>query len=142
MPYITQVAVGRLPELTVFGDDYATPDGTGVRDYIHVVDLAKGHVAALQAIERKCGTAVYNLGTGRGCSVLELVHAFEAANGIAIPYRIGPRRGGDIDCYYADPAKAERELGWKAEKDIVDMCRDSWNWQQQNPRRYARGEAR
>jgi len=136
MPYVTQVAVGRLPQLTVFGDDYATPDGTGVRDYIHVVDLAKGHVAALQAIERKCGTAVYNLGTGRGCSVLELVHAFEAANGIQIPYRIGPRRGGDIDCYYADPAKAERELGWKAEKDIVDMCRDSWNWQQQNPRGY------
>ena len=136
MPYITQVAVGRRPHLNVYGNDYDTPDGTGVRDYIHVVDLAKGHVAALKAIQAKCGTAVYNLGTGRGCSVLEMVKAFETANGVPIPYEIAPRRPGDIAACWSDPAKAERELGWKAEKSIEDMCRDSWNWQKNNPNGY------
>ena len=133
MPYITQVAVGRRDELSVYGDDYDTPDGTGIRDYIHVVDLASGHVKALQAIERKCGVAVYNLGTGRGYSVLEVVRAFEEANGVKVPYVIKPRRAGDVAVSYSDPAKAERELGWKAKFDIVDMCRDAWNWQRKNP---------
>jgi len=133
MPYVSQVAVGKLKQLSVFGNDYDTPDGTGVRDYIHVVDLAKGHVAALQAIEKKCGVAVYNLGTGHGVSVLELVHAFEKASGVKIPYVIAPRRAGDIACCYADPAKAEKELGWHAEFGIEEMCRDSWNWQSKNP---------
>lgn len=133
MPYITQVAVGRRDELSVYGDDYDTPDGTGIRDYIHVVDLASGHVKALQAIERKCGVAVYNLGTGRGYSVLEVVRAFEEANGIKVPYVIKPRRAGDVAVSYSDPAKAERELGFKAKFDIVDMCRDAWNWQRKNP---------
>ncbi len=133
MPYITQVAVGRRDELSVYGDDYDTPDGTGIRDYIHVVDLACGHVKALQAIERKCGVAVYNLGTGRGYSVLEVVRAFEEANGIKVPYVIKPRRAGDVAVSYSNPAKAERELGWKAKFDIVDMCRDAWNWQRKNP---------
>ena len=133
MPYITQVAVGRRDELSVYGDDYDTPDGTGIRDYIHVVDLASGHVKALQAIERKCGVAVYNLGTGRGYSVLEVVRAFEEANGVKVPYVIKPRRAGDVAVSYSDPAKAERELGFKAKFDIVDMCRDAWNWQRKNP---------
>ena len=133
MPYITQVAVGRLKELNVYGDDYDTPDGTGVRDYIHVVDLACGHVKALQAVERKCGLAVYNLGTGRGYSVLEVVKAFEEANGVKVPYVIRKRRPGDVATSYSDPAKAERELGFKAQYDIVDMCRDAWNWQKNNP---------
>ena len=133
MPYVSQVAVGKLKQLSVFGNDYDTPDGTGVRDYIHVVDLARGHVAALQAIEKNCGVAVYNLGTGHGVSVLELVHAFEKASGVKIPYVIAPRRPGDIACCYADPAKAERELGWHAEFGIEEMCRDSWNWQSKNP---------
>ena len=132
MPYITQVAVGKLDTLHVFGDDYATPDGTGVRDYIHVVDLAKGHVKALKAIEENCGVAVYNLGTGRGYSVLEVVHAFEEVSGVTIPYVIEERRPGDIAVCYSDPGKAKRELGWKAELDIYDMCRDSWNWQKKN----------
>ena len=136
MPYITRVAVGRYPCLNITGNDYDTPDGTGIRDYIHVVDLAKGHVAALKAIREKCGTAVYNLGTGRGCSVLEMVKAFEAATGVPIPYVIAPRRPGDIAACWSDPTKAERELGWKAEKGIVDMCRDSWNWQKNNPNGY------
>ena len=136
MPYITQVAVGKLDKLHVFGDDYATPDGTGVRDYIHVVDLAKGHVKALKAIEENCGVAVYNLGTGRGYSVLELVHAFEEVSGVTIPYVIEERRPGDIAVCYSDPGKAKRELGWKAELDIYDMCRDSWNWQKKNPEGY------
>ena len=136
MPYITQVAVGKLDKLHVFGDDYATPDGTGVRDYIHVVDLAKGHVKALQAIADKCGVAVYNLGTGRGYSVLEVVHAFEQVSGVTIPYVVEARRPGDIDMFYSDPGKAKRELGWKAERDIYDMCRDSWNWQKKNPKGY------
>lgn len=133
MPYVTQVAVGRLEKLTVFGKDYNTPDGTCIRDYIHVVDLAKGHVAALRAITQKCGVAVYNLGTGRGYSVLDIINAFEEANGIRIPYVFGARRAGDIDKYYSDPAKARKELGWQAQSDIIDMCRDSWNWQRNNP---------
>ena len=132
MPYITQVAVGKLKELGVFGDDYDTPDGTGVRDYIHVVDLAIGHVKALAAIERKCGIAVYNLGTGKGYSVLDVVHAFEEATGVRIPYTIRPRRAGDIAVCYSDPSKAEKELGWKARFDLVDMCRDAWRWQKNN----------
>ena len=136
MPYITQVAVGKLEKLHVFGNDYATPDGTGVRDYIHVVDLAKGHVKALQAIEANCGVAVYNLRTGRGYSVLELVRAFEQVNGVKIPYVVEERRPGDIAMCYSDPGKAKRELGWKAEHDIYDMCRDSWNWQKKNPDGY------
>ena len=133
MPYITQVAVKRLDHLNVFGDDYPTHDGTGVRDYIHVVDLAEGHVKALKAIENKCGVAIYNLGTGTGYSVLDVVKAFEEANDLKIPYEIKPRRAGDIAVCYSDPAKAERELGWKAKYNIVDMCRDSWNWQKNNP---------
>ena len=136
MPYVTQVAVGKRPELGVFGNDYDTPDGTGVRDYIHVVDLAKGHVAALQAIERKCGCAIYNLGTGQGYSVLQLVKAFEKVNNIKIPYSIKPRRAGDIATCYSNPAKAERELGWKAQFGIEEMCRDAWNWQKNNPNGY------
>lgn len=136
MPYITQVAIGSREMLHVFGDDYDTPDGTGVRDYIHVVDLATGHVKALQAIERKCGLAIYNLGTGCGYSVLEVVHAFEKANGVKLPYQIEPRRAGDIASCYSDPSKAQRELGWRAQYDLVDMCRDSWNWQRKNPKGY------
>jgi len=138
MPYITQVAAGKLEKLHVFGNDYPTPDGTGIRDYIHVVDLARGHVKALQAIERKCGVAVYNLGTGKGYSVLDIVHAFEQANGLKIPYVIDPRRPGDIAENYSDPAKAEKELGWKAEFGIEEMCRDSWNWQKNNPNGYGK----
>lgn len=133
MPYITQVAAGKLKELHVFGNDYPTPDGTGVRDYIHVVDLAKGHVKALKAIDDKCGIEVYNLGTGIGYSVLDLVKAFEKANGIKIPYVIDQRRAGDVAACYSDPSKAWEKLGWKAELGIEDMCRDSWNWQKNNP---------
>lgn len=133
MPYITQVAAGKLKELHVFGNDYPTPDGTGVRDYIHVVDLAKGHVKALKAIDDKCGIEVYNLGTGIGYSVLDLVKAFEKANGIKIPYVIDQRRAGDVAACYSDPSKACEKLGWKAELGIEDMCRDSWNWQKNNP---------
>ena len=136
MPYITQVAVGKRAELGVFGDDYDTPDGTGVRDYIHVVDLANGHVKALEAIRRKCGLAIYNLGTGHGYSVLDVVKAFEKANGVSVPYSIKPRRPGDIATCYSDPAKAERELGWKARFGIEEMCRDSWHWQSNNPDGY------
>ena len=136
MPYITQVAVGKRPELGVFGNDYDTVDGTGVRDYIHVVDLAQGHVAALKAIERNCGCAIYNLGTGQGYSVLQVVQAFEKVNGIHIPYRILPRRAGDIATCYSDPSKAERELGWKAQYGLEEMCRDAWNWQRKNPEGY------
>lgn len=136
MPYITQVASGRLKQLTVFGDNYNTPDGTCIRDYIHVVDLARGHVKALQAIERKCGIEIYNLGTGRGYSVLELIEAFEKANGVKIPYVIGSRREGDIDICFSDSNKAWQQLGWKTEYDVLDMCRDSWNWQKKNPNGY------
>lgn len=130
MPYITQVAAGILPQLSVFGDDYPTPDGTGVRDYIHVVDLAKGHVAALRYAMTHTGTEAVNLGTGRGYSVLDIVRAFEETNGVRIPYRIMPRRAGDLAIAYAGTEKAKRLLGWQAEKDLADMCRDSWRWQQ------------
>jgi len=133
MPYVTQVAVGKRAELGVFGNDYDTPDGTGVRDYIHVVDLARGHVCALKAIERKCGLGLYNLGTGHGYSVLDVVKAFERVNGVKVPYSIKPRRPGDIATCYSDPSKAERELGWKAQYGLDEMVRDSWNWQRRNP---------
>ncbi len=136
MPYITQVAVGRLPHLNVFGNDYDTPDGTGVRDYIHVVDLAKGHVKALEYALGHKGTEVFNLGTGHGVSVLELIHAFEKATGVKVPYEIAPRRPGDLASVYADCSKAERVLGWKAEKSVEDMCADSWRWQSSNPQGY------
>ena len=128
MPYLCQVAAGKLPRLNVFGDDYPTPDGTGVRDYIHVVDLAKGHAAALTYSAEHTGAEVFNLGTGRGSSVLDLVKSFEKVNGLKLPYVIAPRRAGDIAECYADASKAERLLGWKAEKSLDDMCRDSWNW--------------
>ena len=136
MPYITQVAVGKLKELGVFGDDYDTPDGTGVRDYIHVVDLAKGHVKALKKIEENAGLKIYNLGTGVGYSVLDIVKNFEAATGVKIPYVIKPRRAGDIATCYCTPAKAKAELGWEAEYGIEEMCADSWRWQSQNPNGY------
>ena len=130
MPYITQVAVGKLDHLRVFGNDYPTPDGTGVRDYIHVVDLAKGHLAALRYSEQHTGTEIINLGTGVGYSVLDVIHAFEAANGVKIPYEIAPRRDGDIAVCYADPSKAHALLGWKTEKTLQEMCADSWRWEQ------------
>ena len=134
MPYITQVAVGKRPELSVYGNDYPTPDGTGVRDYIHVVDLARGHVAALQY--EKNGVGIFNLGTGVGYSVLDMVNTFSRVNGVAVPYRIVDRRPGDIATCYADPAKAQAELGWHAEHTLEDMVRDSWNWQSNNPGGY------
>lgn len=133
MPYITQTAIGIRKELGVFGNDYPTPDGTGVRDYIHVCDLAAGHVCALKAIEKQCGLAIYNLGTGKGYSVLDVVKAFEKANNVKVPYSIKPRRAGDIATCYCNPAKALEELGWQARYDIEDMCRDSWNFQTKNP---------
>lgn len=136
-PYISQVAVGRREFLSVFGNDYDTPDGTGVRDYIHVVDLAKGHVAAIDYANAHTGTEVFNLGTGTGYSVLDMVKAFERVNGIAVPYKIAPRRPGDLATCYADPAKSCQELKWKAEKTLDDMCRDTWNWQKNNPNGYA-----
>jgi UDP-glucose 4-epimerase len=136
MPYITQVAVGRLEKLRVFGNDYPTPDGTGVRDYIHVVDLARGHAAALRHCTGKPGFYTYNLGSGHGVSVLDIVRAFEKANGLKIPYQVVKRRNGDVAECYADASKAEIELGWKTEKSLEDMMRDSWNWQKQNPRGY------
>ena len=136
MPYITQVAVGKLKELGVFGNDYDTPDGTGVRDYIHVVDLAKGHVKALKKIGENPGLAIYNLGTGKGYSVLDIVKNFEAATGVKIPYVIKPRRAGDIATCYCDASKAEKELGWKAENGIREMCEDFWRWQSNNPQGY------
>ena len=136
MPYITQVAVGKLKELHVYGNDYDTPDGTGVRDYIHVVDLAKGHVCALKKLAPGSGLNIYNLGTGHGYSVLDIVKNFEAANGIKIPYVIDPRREGDIATCYCSAAKADKELGWKAQYDIRDMCEDSWRWQKNNPDGY------
>ena len=136
MPYITQVAIGRREKLSVYGNDYPTPDGTGVRDYIHVVDLAKGHVAAVKYVVSGLGCEVFNLGTGIGYSVLDMVHAFEKANGVKVPYQIVGRRPGDLPTCYADPAKSERVLGWKAEKNLEDMCRDSWNWQSKNPMGY------
>ena len=136
LPYIAQVAVGRREKLFVNGNDYPTPDGTGVRDYIHVTDLAKGHVAAIEYAAEHAGCEAINLGTGRGSSVMEVLRSFERACGHEIPYEIAPRRAGDIAVCYADPAKAERLLGWKAEKDIDDMCRDTWRWQSGNPHGY------
>ena len=136
MPYVTQVAVGKLKELGVFGNDYDTPDGTGVRDYIHVVDLAVGHVKALKKIEENAGLCIYNLGTGHGYSVLDIVKNFEAATGVKIPYTIKPRRPGDIATCYCDPSKAKRELGWEAQYGIKEMCADSWRWQKNNPNGY------
>ncbi len=136
MPYITQVAVGRREYLSIFGDDYDTPDGTGVRDYIHVVDLAKGHVAAVKYASENNGCEVFNLGTGTGYSVLDMVNAFGKANGLELPYKIAPRRPGDLATCYADPSKSEQKLGWKAEKNLQDMCRDAWNWQSKNPMGY------
>ena len=133
MPYITQVAIGKLECLNVCGNDYPTPDGTGVRDYIHVVDLAIGHIKALDRLLNVKGCEVYNLGTGKGYSVLDVVKAFEKASGIKINYRIAPRRAGDVACCYADATKAKEVLGWQAQYDIDDMCADSWRWQSQNP---------
>lgn len=129
MPYIAQVADGRREQLSIFGNDYATPDGTGVRDYIHVVDLAVGHVKTLQKLVGASGVLTYNLGTGHGSSVLEMVRAFEQASGRSIPYRFAPRRAGDIAQCYADPALAQRELGWRAERGVEQMCADTWRWQ-------------
>jgi len=137
MPYITQVAIGKRERLNVFGDDYDTHDGTGVRDYIHVVDLAKGHLKALEKVMATKGVEAYNLGTGVGYSVLDVVRKFEKVTGKKIPYVITSRRPGDIDKCYADPTKAFKELGWKAEKTLEDMCRDAWNWQRNNPDGYA-----
>ena len=136
VPYIAQVAVGKLEKLHVFGSDYPTPDGTGVRDYIHVVDLAKGHVAALKKLDTKCGLFVCNLGTGKGYSVLDILHAYEKACGKTLPYVLDPRRPGDIAECYADPAKAFNEMGWKAQYGIEEMCASSWKWQSMNPNGY------
>ena len=136
MPYIAKVAVGKLEKVHVFGNDYPTPDGTGVRDYIHVVDLARGHVCAIKKLQTNCGLFICNLGTGHGYSVLDVIHAFEKACGKKIPYVIDPRRPGDIAECYADPTKAKNELGWVAEYGIEEMCADSWNWQKNNPDGY------
>ncbi len=137
MPFVTQVAVGKREQLSVFGGDYATPDGTGVRDYIHVVDLAKGHVKALQKLATQPGNVTVNLGTGVGYSVLDMVKAFETASGRPVPYQIVARRPGDIAACYADPKAAFEQLGWRAEKNLQDMCNDSWRWQSGNPNGYA-----
>ncbi len=137
MPYISQVAVGRREKLTVFGDDYATVDGTGVRDYIHVVDLAQGHVKALVWLQNQVGAHIFNLGTGRGYSVLEVVKAFESASNSVVPYQISPRRAGDVAEVYADCRKAENKFGWKANRDINTMCQDTWHWQEKNPLGYS-----
>ncbi len=134
MPIVSQVAVGKLKELTVTGNDYPTPDGTGVRDYIHVVDLAQGHVKAVGKLRDKPGVVAYNLGTGRGYSVLEVIHAFEKASGRKVAHKFGPRRAGDQPSSYADPSKAETELHWKATRDMNEMCEDTWRWQSQNPK--------
>ena len=136
MPFITQVAVGKREKLSIFGDDYDTPDGTGVRDYIHVVDLAQGHLDALKYAETHTGCDVFNLGTGNGCSVMEMVTTFSTVNEVPVPYVIAPRRPGDLATVYADPKKAKEVLGWEAKRDISDMCRDSWNWQKNNPNGY------
>lgn len=136
MPYVSQVAVGKLACLSVNGNDYPTPDGTGVRDYIHVVDLALGHIKAVQRVLKKTGVDIYNLGTGKGYSVLEVVETFKRVNGVDVPYKIAPRRPGDIATCYANADKAYKELGWKAERNLEDMCRDTWNWQKKNPNGY------
>ena len=134
MPYISQVAIGKLTRLSIFGDDYDTPDGTGVRDYIHVVDLARGHVKAADYALEHTGVEAVNLGTGIGYSVLDLVKAFITANGVDVPYAIAPRRDGDVATCYSDPTKAKELLGWTAEKNVEDMCRDTWRWQSNNPK--------
>ena len=139
LPYVAQVAVGRLPRLSVYGNDYPTRDGTGVRDYIHVVDLAIGHLKAIDKLAAKPGLAIYNLGTGKGYSVLDVVKAFEKASGRKVPYAIVPRRPGDVAECWADPSKALKELGWKAERDLRAMCEDAWRWQSQNPNGFAKG---
>ena len=136
MPYITQVAVGKLKCLGVFGDDYDTPDGTCIRDYIHVCDLADGHVKAVEKLKCNPGIEIYNLGTGKGSSVLDVVKTFEKASGVKIPYEMKPRRAGDVPVNYCDATKAEKELGWKAKTDLFDMCEDSWRWQKSNPNGY------
>ncbi|HEZ7375153.1 TPA: UDP-glucose 4-epimerase GalE [Neisseria meningitidis] len=136
LPYICQVASGKLPYLSVFGDDYPTPDGTGVRDYIHVVDLADGHLKAMQAKAKESGVHIYNLGTGNGYSVLDMVKAFEAASGLDIPYQIKPRRDGDIAVCFADPAFTESQIGWKAQFGLSQMMEDSWRWVSNNPNGY------
>lgn len=136
IPYVAQVAIGKLEKVNVFGNDYDTPDGTGVRDYIHVVDLAIGHVKSIEKLKEKPGVVVYNLGTGNGYSVLDIIHNFEKACGKTIPYVIAPRRPGDIATCYADPTKAYNELGWKATRELGEMCEDTWRWQQQNPNGY------
>ena len=137
MPYISQVAVGKLKELSVFGNDYNTPDGTGVRDYIHVVDLANGHLKALDKLDTNCGLVTYNLGTGNGYSVLDMVKAFSEASGREVAYKIVDRRPGDVAMCYADPSKANKELGWKAQYGIKEMCEDAWRWQSNNPNGYS-----
>lgn len=136
MPYISQVAVGKLEQLSVYGSDYNTPDGTGVRDYIHVVDLALGHIKALEKLNENPGVVTYNLGTGKGCSVIDMIKAFAEASGKTVNYRITDRRPGDIDCCYADPTLAYQELGWKAELGLKRMCADTWRWQSKNPNGY------
>lgn len=136
MPYITEVAIGQLKELSIFGDDYDTIDGTGVRDYVHVVDVAEGHIKALEMLKKNPGLVTYNLGTGKGYSVLELVETFKKVTGVNIPYRIAPRRAGDVGVCYADSSKANRELNWKAKRGLKEMCRDSWVWQTKNPNGY------
>ena len=141
LPYVTQTALGRLPRLTVHGNDYPTPDGTGVRDYIHVTDLARGHLKALEYAMAHTGCEAVNLGTGKGYSVLEIVHTFEKVNGVAVPYAIGPRRAGDVAAVYADPKKAEALLGWKAELGLEEMCRDAWKWQKDNPEGFPKAGA-
>ncbi|MCK4957580.1 MAG: GDP-mannose 4,6-dehydratase, partial [Candidatus Cloacimonetes bacterium] len=136
LPYISQVAIGKLKELSVFGNDYPTPDGTGVRDYIHVVDLANGHLKALGKLNENPGIVTYNLGTGKGYSVLDMINAFKDVSGIEIPYKIVDRRSGDIAACYADPTKSNGELNWFAKRGIKEMCADTWHWQQQNPEGY------
>jgi UDP-glucose 4-epimerase len=136
LPYVAQVASGKLEKVHVFGNDYDTPDGTGVRDYIHVVDLARGHLAAIEGMDKYPGINIYNLGTGNGYSVLDIIKALPAACGKDLPYVIDPRRPGDVATCYSDPAKALKELGWKAEKNLEDMCRDAWRWQSNNPNGY------
>ena len=133
LPYIAQVAVGKLPELSVFGNDYPTVDGTGVRDYIHVVDLAEGHLRALEALQTRTGAHVWNLGTGQGYSVFEMIQAFEQTSGRKIPFKVSPRRSGDIATCFADPGKAKEDLGWQANRGLAQMMQDAWRWQQQNP---------
>ncbi|GAB3037532.1 UDP-glucose 4-epimerase GalE [Bowmanella dokdonensis] len=140
MPFVAQVAGGRREKLSIFGDDYPTPDGTGVRDYIHVEDLAAGHLKALDKLSEGCGLKIYNLGTGQGYSVLDMVRAFENASGRPVPYQIAPRRAGDVASCFADATLAEQELGWKAKKGIEEMCADTWRWQSQNPGGYGSNE--